>query len=41
MYIFASNDTDSLCALRIFNTILRQDEVRFVNIPVFSNTHLR
>lgn len=41
MYIFVSNDTDSLCALRIFTTILRQDEVRFVSIPVFSNTYLR
>jgi len=40
MYIFVSNDTDSLCALRIFTTILRQDEVRFVTIPVFSNTFL-
>mmetsp|Transcript_13275 Transcript_13275/g.18088 ORF Transcript_13275/g.18088 Transcript_13275/m.18088 type:complete len:180 (+) Transcript_13275:83-622(+) len=40
MYIFVSNDTDSLCALRIFTTILRQDEVRFVTIPVFSNTYL-
>lgn len=41
MYIFVTNDTDSLCASRIFTTILRQDEVRFVVIPVFSNTHLR
>lgn len=73
MYIFVSNDTDSLCALRIFTvssailsafklrfdlgfvplkiesvlikvcvaqTILRQDEVRFVTIPVFSNSYL-
>lgn len=40
MYIFVSNDTDSLCALRIFTSILRQDEVRFVTIPVFSNTLL-
>jgi len=40
-YIFVSNETDSLCALRILTTILKQDEIQFVSIPVFSNPHLK
>mmetsp|Transcript_32698 Transcript_32698/g.23629 ORF Transcript_32698/g.23629 Transcript_32698/m.23629 type:complete len:156 (+) Transcript_32698:50-517(+) len=40
-YIFVSNDVDALCALRILTTILKQDEVQYGIIPVFSNVHLR
>lgn len=35
--ILVSNDTDSLAALKILTTLLKQDEVQFVSIPVFSN----
>ena len=39
-YIFVSNETDSLCALKILTNILKADEVQFAQIPVFSNGHL-
>ena len=39
-YIFVSNETDSLCALKILTNILKSDEIQFVQIPVFSNNHL-
>ena len=38
--ILVSNDTDSLAALKILTTLLKQDEVQFVSIPVFSNNHI-
>ena len=39
-YIFVSNETDSLCALKVLSNVLRADEIQFVTIPVFSNGHL-
>ena len=37
IFIFVSNDTDSLSSLKILITLLKSDEVQFTAIPVFSN----
>ena len=40
-YIFAANDTDGLCALKILTTVLKSDGMQFIAVPVFSQSHLR
>lgn len=40
IYIFVSNDADSLASLKILSTLLKSDEVQFVTIPVFSTSHI-
>jgi len=40
IYIFVSNEADSISSLKIFTNLLKSDEVQFVAIPVFSNRHL-
>lgn len=37
IYIFISNDVDSIASLKILTSLLKSDEVQFVSIPVFSN----
>ena len=37
IFIFVSNDTDSLSSLKILLTLFKSDEVQFTAIPVFSN----
>lgn len=41
IYIFVSNDTDSVVSLKILTTLLKSDEVQYVAIPVFSNSHIQ
>ena len=40
IYIFISNDSDSLCALKMIKTLLKHNEALHTCIPIFSNTHL-
>jgi hypothetical protein len=40
IYIFVSNDTDSIASLKILATLLKSDEVQYIAIPVFSVSHL-
>lgn len=40
IYIFVSNDCDSIASLRILTSLLKSDEVQFVSIPVFSKLHI-
>ena len=40
IFIFVSNDPDSISSLKLLVTLLKSDEVQFTAIPVFSNMHL-
>ena len=40
IYIFVSNEADSIASLKILTSLLKSDEVQFVAIPVFSKRTL-
>jgi len=41
LYILASNDTDSICALRTLLNLLTLDNTPYTAFPVFSDSHLQ